>query len=180
MVQFVKGNLLESNCDYICHQVNCCGKMNSGIAKQIRDKWPIVYHNYMAKYNAVSGMADEWAGRYEGGGPSANEMLLGDIQIVGLWEDYYAAPIHQSVINMFSQEHYGYDGRRYTSYDAFWNCLNLIKQSVPKGKTIGFPKKIGCDRGGANWPVILEMITEVLGVEYKVFIYYLEGNDGTY
>lgn len=165
MVQFVKGNLLESNCDYICHQVNCQGKMNSGIAKQIREKWPIVYKNYMEKYNILNGVSGA---------------LLGDIQIVGLWEDYYATDFHQSVINMFSQEHYGYDGRRYTSYDAFWNCLNLIKRTVPKGKTIGFPKKIGCDRGGANWPVILEMITEVLGTEYKVFIYYLEGDDGTY
>ena len=165
MVQFVKGNLLESNCDYICHQVNCQGKMNSGIAKQIREKWPIVYKNYIEKYNILNGVSGA---------------LLGDIQIVGLWEDYYATDFHQSVINMFSQEHYGYDGRRYTSYDAFWNCLNLIKRTVPKGKTIGFPKKIGCDRGGANWPVILEMITEVLGVEYKVFIYYLEGDDGTY
>ena len=165
MVQFVKGNLLESNCDYICHQVNCQGKMNSGIAKQIREKWPIVYKNYMEKYNILNGVSGA---------------LLGDIQIVGLWEDYYATDFHQSVINMFSQEHYGYDGRRYTSYDAFWNCLNLIKRTIPKGKTIGFPKKIGCDRGGANWPVILEMITEVLGVEYKVFIYYLEGDDGTY
>ena len=165
MVHFVKGNLLESNCDYICHQVNCQGKMNSGIAKQIREKWPIVYKNYMEKYNILNGVSSA---------------LLGDIQIVGLWEDYYATDFHQSVINMFSQEHYGYDGRRYTSYDAFWNCLNLIKRTVPKGKTIGFPKKIGCDRGGANWPVILEMITEVLGTEYKVFIYYLEGDDGTY
>ena len=31
----VIGNLLESDCDYICHQVNCQGKMNSGIAKSI-------------------------------------------------------------------------------------------------------------------------------------------------
>ena len=165
MIYWKKGNLLESDCDYICQQVNCQGKMNSGIAKQIREKWPVVYKNYMEKYNILNGVSGA---------------LLGDIQIVGLWEDYYATDFHQSVINMFSQEHYGYDGRRYTSYDAFWNCLNLIKRTVPKGKTIGFPKKIGCDRGGANWPVILEMITEVLGVEYKVFIYYLEGDDGTY
>ena len=173
MVQFVQGDLLKSNCDFICHQVNCQGKMNSGIAKQIREKWPVVYHNYMAKYNSVSDTADTLAGQYEGGGPTIGEMLLGSIQVVGLWEDYYATPIHQSVINMFSQEYYGYDGRRYTSYDAFWNCLNLIKQTVPKGKTIGFPKRIGCDRGGANWNIILAMITEVLAEDYEVFIYYL-------
>lgn len=179
MVQFVKGNLLESNCDYICQQVNCQGKMNSGIAKQIREKWPVVYQNYKAKYEASKQAWLDLYGGYEDA-PGPDEMLLGNIQIVGLWENFYETDCHQSVINMFAQQHYGYDGRRYTSYDAFWNCLNLIKQTVPKGKTISFPKKIGCDRGGANWPVILEMITEVLGVEYKVFIYYLEGDDGTY
>jgi O-acetyl-ADP-ribose deacetylase (regulator of RNase III) len=178
MVQFVKGDLLESNCDYICHQVNCQGKMNSGIAKQIREKWPVVYNNYMSKYDAVLDLAIKTYGGYECG-LDVSEILLGDIQIVNI-NTPGADERAQQVINMFAQQHYGYDGRRYTSYDAFWNCLNLIKQTVPKGKTIGFPKKIGCDRGGANWPVILEMITEVLGVEYKVFIYYLEGDDGTY
>lgn len=152
----VIGDLLESDCDYICHQVNCQGKMNSGIAKSIREKWPVVYTNYMAKYFNM-----------------LPELLLGDIQIVGLWEDFYATDFHQSVINMFSQEHYGYDGRRYTSYDAFWNCLNLIKNNIPKGKKIGFPGHIGCVRGGANWNVIYEMINQVLAEDYEVYIYFL-------
>ena len=152
----VIGNLLTSDCDYICHQVNCQGKMNSGIAKSIREKWPVVYTNYMAKYLNM-----------------LPELLLGDIQIVGLWEDFYATDFHQSVINMFSQEHYGYDGRRYTSYDAFWNCLNLIKNTIPKGKKIGFPGYIGCVRGGANWNVIYEMINQVLAEDYEVYIYFL-------
>jgi hypothetical protein len=78
---------------------------------------------------------------------------------------------------MFAQQHYGYDGRRYTSYDAFWNCLNLIKQTVPKGKTIGFPGRIGCVRGGANWDVIYEMINQVLGQDYEVYIYFLEATN---
>ena len=42
MIRYVKGNLLDSDCTYICHQVNCKGVMNSGIAKQIRKKWPSV------------------------------------------------------------------------------------------------------------------------------------------
>ena len=153
------GDLLESDCDYICHQVNCQGKMNSGIAKSIREKWPIVYNNYMEKYNILNGVSGA---------------LLGDIQIIGLWEDFYATDFHQSVINMFSQEHYGYDGRRYTSYDAFWNCLNLIKKTIPKGSKIGFPGYIGCVRGGANWDVIYEMINQVLAEDYEVYIYFLE------
>ena len=46
MITYVKGNLLESDCNYICHQVNCQGRMGSGIAGQIREKWPIVYEMY--------------------------------------------------------------------------------------------------------------------------------------
>jgi O-acetyl-ADP-ribose deacetylase (regulator of RNase III) len=162
MINVIKGDLLESNCDYICHQVNCQGKMNSGIAKQIREKWPVVYNNYMSKCDTTSDLTIK-----------TNNILLGSIQIVGLWEDYYSTDFHQSVINMFSQEYYGYDGRRYTSYDAFWNCLNLIKQTVPKGSKIGFPYRIGCGLGGANWEVIRIMIEQVLAEDFEVYIYIL-------
>ena len=45
-MEWVKGDLLEANLDYYCHQVNCQGKMGSGIAKSIKEKWPIVYKEY--------------------------------------------------------------------------------------------------------------------------------------
>ena len=166
------GDLLTSDCDYICHQVNCQGKMNSGIAKSIREKWPIVYKKYISKYDAVSDLAIKTYGGYEQG-LDASEILLGDIQIVNI-NTPGADERAQQVINMFAQQHYGYDGRRYTSYDAFWNCLNLIKQTVPKGSKIGFPGYIGCVRGGANWGVIYEMINQVLEEDYEVYIYFLE------
>lgn len=175
----VIGDLLESDCDYICHQVNCQGKMNSGIAKSIRDKWPIVYNNYITMYNKT---AKHLLAAYSGYEicPDVSEILLGDIQIVDLWDNYYATDFHQNVINMFAQQYLGYDGHRYTSYDAFWSCLDKIKTIVPAGKKIGFPGRIGCVRGGANWDVIYEMINQVLGQDYEVYIYFLEGNDGMY
>ena len=37
-VYFKIGNLLDAPVDYICHQVNCQGRMGSGIAKQIKAK----------------------------------------------------------------------------------------------------------------------------------------------
>ena len=156
MIYFKKGNLLESGCDYICHQVNCQGKMNSGIAKQIREKWPIVYHSYLTKCNVTQ---------------TYPSVLLGDIQIVALYDDFLAPEFRQYVINLFAQDNYGYNGKRYTSYDAFWNCLNLIKRHVPKGSRIGFPKGIGCGLGGANWQVIETMIYEVLDNDFKVEVY---------
>ena len=174
MVKHMNGDLLKSDCDYICHQVNCQGRMGSGIAKQIREKWPVVYENYMTKFEEVKKVALNTYAKYENG-PDVSELLLGDIQIVGLWKDFYATNFHQSVINMFSQQHYGYDGHRYTSYDAFWNCLNKIKNYITKGSKIGFPKYIGCGLGGANWKVIETMIGEVLNNDFDVYIYEWKG-----
>lgn len=170
MITYVKGDLLETNCDFICHQVNCQGVMNSGIAKQIREKWPIVYKNYKLEYKnlkqSISNIFKDCDIK-----PDISIVLLGDIQVVPLWTNYYNATSHQAVINMFSQRFYGYDGNRYTSYDAFETCLKKIKEIVPKDKTIAFPYKIGCDRGGANWEIIKKMIEENLGTKYNIYIY---------
>jgi O-acetyl-ADP-ribose deacetylase (regulator of RNase III) len=153
MIHEVKGNLLTSGCDFICHQVNCQGKMNSGIARSIRETWPQVYEEYAFKCN---------------GPKDKNDPLLGSVQFVETPDC--------TVINMFSQENYGYDGKRYTSYDAFWECLQRIKFILgPKStEKIGFPKNIGCCRGGADWNVIKTMIEQVLGQDYHVYIYELE------
>ena len=49
-IKFVNGNILtfpERDEDtIICHQVNCKGVMGAGLAKQIRDKWPVVFDEY--------------------------------------------------------------------------------------------------------------------------------------
>ena len=146
-VHFEIGNLLDAPVDYICHQVNCQGRMGSGIAKQIRDRWPVVYDSYIQVASPV------WLG--------CIQKVVVDIS-------------QKTVINMFAQEHYGYDGKRYTSYDAFWACLGGIRDSVPKGSKIGFPYRIGCGLGGANWQVIETMIYAVLGKDFDVYIYVLE------
>jgi O-acetyl-ADP-ribose deacetylase (regulator of RNase III) len=147
MVYYVNGNLLDAKTNFICHQVNCQRKMNSGIAKAIREKWPCVYDVYLKR-----------------------EPELGKICLVNIVGNI---PI-QGIINMYGQDTYGYDGRRYTSYDAFWSCLHEIKDILPKGDTIAFPDHIGCCRGGANWNIIKAMIEEVLGTDYEVYIYKLE------
>lgn len=149
MVQYKTGDLLTANVDYICHQVNCQGRMASGIAKSIREKWPEVYKAYMDWHKA------------------SGHTIYNNILIVPVGNN-------QNVINMASQYNYGYDGKRYTSYDAFWECLNCIAQTCPKGSKIGFPYRIGCGLGGANWSVIETMIYMVLGKDFDVYIYCLE------
>ena len=165
-VYYINGDLLKSRHHYICHQVNCQGRMGSGIAKQIKAKWPAVYDAYRAKFqemeNEITEMCSSWEIQMD-----VSEVLLGHIQIVPVNDK-------QNVINMFAQQYYGYDGLRYTSYDAFWDCLNKIKETIPKGSEIAFPDHIGCGLGGANWSVIQSMIYAALNEDYNVYIYRLE------
>lgn len=155
MIHNVIGNLLTSNCDYICHQVNCQGVMGSGIAKQIRDKWPWVYDYYRNRldYLGLIGVPCEEA--------------LGNVDIVLITD----SEPDRFVLNLYAQDNYGYNGLRYTSYDAFAMCLGQVSAIVPKGHTIGFPKNIGCGLGGGNWKVIYALIEEILGKDYEVYIY---------
>ena len=165
MINFRNGNLLDSDVQYICHQVNCQGRMGSGIAKSIKTRWHRVYEDYIAKCDDIRNKVIKMCGSWESH-IDASEVLLGDIQLVPVEED-------KTVVNMFGQQYYGYDGKRYTSYDAFWSCLGKIREAVPVGSKIGFPDHVGCGLGGANWEVILTMIEEALN-DYDVYIYKLE------
>ena len=149
MIKIIDGNLFDSKANIIGHQCNCQGVMGSGVAKAIRDKWPEIFTEYRSYVDMCFGTP------------------LGSVCY---------APINNSnqvVANMFAQSSYGYDGKRYTSYDAFCNCLNAMARDIPKHKTIAFPYKIVSDRGGANWNIIYAMICEILN-DWDVTIYKME------
>ena len=165
MINFRNGNLLDADVEYICHQVNCQGRMGSGIAKSIRERWPVVYDEYRAKFDEMEEKLIEVCGSWESQ-VDVSDVLLGDVQLVRVGDN-------KTVVNLFAQQYYGYDGKRYTSYDAFWTCLGKMRETVPVGAKIGFPDHIGCGLGGANWEVILTMIEEALN-GYDVYIYKLE------
>lgn len=95
----IDGDLLNTQAKYICHQVNCKGRMGSGVAKQIRAKYPEVYTAYVKEANAD---------------------MLGIPQFVQCYDG-------KVIINMFAQQSYGYDGRQYTSYEAFAKLKNCVR-----------------------------------------------------
>lgn len=154
MIYYIKGDITNSDCDYICHQVNCQGKMNSGVAKAIRTKWPRVYEEYCEMHKQF---------REQNQSP-LKMTLISDISK------------NQKVANMFAQEFYGYNGQRYTDYEAFYQCLCGVRNSAGPQDTFAFPYKIGCVRGGANWKIIRTMIEEVFK-DRQVYFYYLNEED---
>ena len=155
----INGDLLEADVTFICHQVNCQGKMNSGVAKAIRNKWNKVYDLY-SEYCSVND----------------SSKILGNIQIVGINNSMHQ---HRAdwkepsyCINMFAQEYYGYDGKQYTSLEAFKKCLEKINYNCA-GRSVAFPWMIGCVRGGADWNKVLPMIRETLKDVSEIYFYKL-------
>lgn len=154
--KLVQGDLLEATTDFICHQVNCQGRMASGVAKAIRNKYPEVFNQYVDMYNNYTYLDKQ-------------KELLGNTQYVRVSNsDKPKQPYY--VVNMFAQNNYGYDGKQYTSLDAFKNCLMDINNKA-KGYTVGFPWLIGCVRGGADWNTVLPLICETL-TDVKQIVFY--------
>ena len=67
--------------------------------------------------------------------------------------------------NLFSQNYYGRDGRRYTSYDAIDTGLrHLWDQLEPFHGGLHHPL-FGCGLGGGDWNVVKAIIEHRLGHE---------------
>ena len=146
-MKHVKGDIFESGADAILHQVNCQGVMGSGIAKQVREKYPTVFEYYRQKCDMH---ADNRA------------LNLGTAQIVFIDDNH-------AIGNLFAQERFGYDGKCYTDYDALRQALAFVNQNYA-GKTIAIPYLMGCHRGGGDWEIVSKMIEETL-VDCDVTLY---------
>lgn len=167
-VVVIDGDLFETKANFICHQVNCQGRMGSGVAKQVKEKFPVVYRHYKA-------LCDEDAKSREALGFTKSQ-LLGRVQIV-YKEDYLVGDKNidtQVICNMFSQDHYGYNGKQYTDYEAFEKCLLQLKERVPAGETIAMPYLIGCGLGGGDWEKISGLIETILSDTHHVELWRLK------
>lgn len=137
MIKHIKCDIFESGADVILHQVNCQGVMGSGIAKQVREKYPEVFDVYKTLCDIKSDKSE----------------LLGTAQFVRVGENGY-------IVNLFSQENFGYDGKCYTSYDAIRKCLEDVNNYF-SNETIAIPYLMGCYRGGGDWNVVYQMIEDI-------------------
>lgn len=107
--------------------------MGSGIAFEIRKRYPRVYQQYKKYCDILSGK------------------LLGKIQVVDC-EDYI-------IINMFGQDGYGRDKKLYTDYEAFDECLKKVYDYCMVGNySMAFPYRIGCGFARGDWSIISKKI----------------------
>ena len=162
MIKTIEGNILDSKTDFIIHQVNCKGEMNTGVAKALRDYDEGIYIHYRCMCEI-----------YE-----FNPELL-----LCAYDKYPIKNGTQTVLSLFAQNDYGYDGKQYTDVEAFRDGLELIRKDIPvfyldsdkryHKTSIALPYKIGCGRGGADWEVIYKIIEDELS-SYNVELWKLD------
>lgn len=122
--------------DVIAH-----GVMGSGIAKQIKEVYPMAFEQYKKKF-----IQDGF-------------LELGDIQVVGAG--------NRIIINAMTQQNFE-QGIRQVSYDAIVQCFE--KMNDLGYDTIAMPM-IGAGLGGGDWDIIETIINKTAKFNPVVFIY---------
>lgn len=146
IITYIIGNLLESPHRLILHGCNAQGVMGSGIAKQIRKKYPQAFEEYYAAYE--------------------KDMLwLGDV-IFADCED-------KIIANGITQQYYGRGGECFVSYEAINNVMEDTHDYALKHglEHVDMPL-IGAGLGGGSWKKISSIIedrfTNVIPVVYTL------------
>lgn len=150
------GNILDLTEGVIIQQVNAQGVMGSGIAKAIRDKWPVVWDEYTARIGPAYTQKNSGAD------------LLGTVIITQVEPRVIIASM---VGQQFFRKKNDPEGRRYTSYDAldvaFTELAGLLRGLDVQ---LHYPL-LGSDRGGAHWPIVKSIIDHRLrGFNHQLWL----------
>ena len=164
----VRGSIFDVGAQVIVHQVNCMGVMGSGVAKQVRDRFPSVF---LAYHHSVKTLNHQCLG----GCLVIEAKECPGLRIANLFGQYYYRGYKDDDLYLYD-EHWKQpefnkqtgEAIRFTNYEAFWNGLIRLREELRDDEVrIAFPYKIGSDRGGADWEVILTMIKSVFGETNK-------------
>lgn len=153
MVEIINGDLLESGCDIIVHQLNCITVRSLGLSKSIAEKYPYadVYSKRkpVNKYKNVA-LKEDW-------GVPGTIAVRDDFKKKG-----------PTVVGIYGQFSPGIPGKYHNNLGKDtcilreqWFHQGLVRlveyiENIKDSKTIkriGFPYKIGCGLGGGSWSV---------------------------
>lgn len=147
LIKTIKGDITKVKTGIIAHGVNCKGVMGSGVAKAIKEKWPIVYEEFRKQ--------------------STGKKMLGTAHCIpvgkGLW-----------IANCYTQENYGRDGKRYASLDAITVSLEKVFNFAKQNDIIVSIPKIGCGLGGLDWDKEVLIVVGELASRYDVEVHVYE------
>lgn len=146
MLIYKSGDILKSNCNIICHQVNENGVMGGGLALQIATQYPEVEKDYTNFCDIHYRQQKE---------------LFGQWQLSTLKKDKYIA-------NCFTQQSFN------TRYDLLEKVFREIRLFATKNEySIAVPYKYGCGIANGNWEKVENIFKEIF-IDYDLYIYKLD------
>ena len=141
MIRQTYGNLLDVQRGIILHGCNAQCVMESGVAKQLRAKYPPIFDVYKtALQRATQGSAHSGLGTLSAYKP--HDDLI--------------------IVNLITQLNYGKAGKKYVSYDAIDEALQNFVAAFEDTELPVYLPTIGAGLGGGDWGVILALITKHL------------------
>lgn len=152
MIDYVIGNLIETDRPIIMHGCNCFHTMGTGVARALSIRWPGVFE------------ADRTS-------------TIGDPSKLGTFTAYqvHNGPI---VYNLYTQFRYGRK-HRHTDYDAVRKSFQALTDDV-LGRGIGDRRiatyRLGCVNGGGDWSVVSKIMEDVL-CDFSITVYELSPDD---
>lgn len=166
-IHVVKGDIFNTHCNIICHQVNCQGVMGHGIAKQVKEKYKGVFNEYKRYCDAHAGNREAMLG----------EALIVDIDYGAAVLDWLVDKERKYIANIFGQLTYG-TGLR-TDYKALVLGLEVVANFAKEHNlSVAIPYKIGCGLAGGDWNKVNTLIEGVFaGTELEVLMYRYEQNE---
>jgi O-acetyl-ADP-ribose deacetylase (regulator of RNase III) len=151
ILNYINGNLLDTEIMHIAHGVNCQGVQKSGVARVLREKYPEIFTPYRQHC-------------LENYGHTTN--LLGDVVSVKVRDG-------KIIHHLFTQNFYGRNPRmQYASYDAIRQCFITFDNIMEDITEVAIPK-IASGLGGGNWEVI-ESIINNCTPNLKITVYSID------
>jgi hypothetical protein len=136
MVTIKEGDLFSAPDGIICHQVDCKGVMERGIAKTFKYVFPETYKIY-------------------------KDICTHEKDLLG--KNLFHTEATGKACCMFAQLDWRGHNVCNTNYAAFRECCKGIKSFVDfhrENYAINMPYKIGCGLGGGDWLIIKDILEE--------------------
>lgn len=136
-IKYITKDITTLTSGVIAHGVNCQGKMGSGVAKALREKWPVIFETYSLL--------------------PTGKIMLGKSNLVrvGDRDELF-------VVNCYTQLFYGYGGGKYADAKAVLTSLSDAFMWADYYDLPLYMPKIGAGLGGLDWEDDVEPIVEEL------------------
>ena len=136
-------NIFDGGAQGIIHQANCQNTMGSGIAREIRARYPEAYEVDC-------------------------KTIAGDYKKLGTFSSVKTNDGKFVIYNCYSQYRYGRE-KRHTNYEAVYTGLSSIEQNARELglTTLSLPYNMGCNLGGGNFHIV-NAIIEVISINSEL------------